>query len=408
MPDFSLTVIVIALLATWCFVGPIVLLVIYRQILHSLWQEPVFRYPVLVIESDDWGAGPVQAQTAALNNLINLLTKYKDSAGRHPVVTLALVLAVPDSAAIQREGRYGRLMLDAVMFKPVVEAIKRGRAAGIFSLQLHGLEHYWPDTLMGITDAAVQVWLREEMPPATEELPSALQSRWVDASSLPSRPHSPQVIEAAVAEEAGLFERILGQRALVVVPPTFVWTHEVEQAWARHGVKVVITPGRRYTCRDEAGRPGCVEGAFLNGMIGAGVSYMVRDDYFEPERGHYAEQALAALAQKWSQGRPCLLETHRANFIGDRAVAERSFAEMDRLYALALARFPNLRFASCEELAIALQKGDAAWIDTRWAMRFSAWVSRVRTQPRFWKLARFTGLAWLMQGTAWAGRIMTG
>lgn len=393
----------LSLLVGWA-IGVTLLVWMCRRELMAIFREPVCAFPILIVESDDWGAGPVKPQARALSRLGNVLLKYNDYTGRHPVVTLALILATPDGLAIRREMRYGRHLLDDTMFSPVVAAINCGRVAGIFSLQLHGLEHFWPDTLMVSMDPSVQAWLRDESPPATESLPSPLQSRWVDASTLPTRPHSADKIEAAVAGETDLFERLFGQRAMVVVPPTFVWTREVEQAWVRHGVHTVITPGRRYTCRDETGKPGCAEGPFLNGMSGAGVTYLVRDDYFEPERGHTAEQALRALDRKWSQGRPCLLETHRANFIGDSAVAERSFTEIDRLYAEALFRFPSLRFVSCEELGVAFRDGSAVLIESRWGMRVAAWVERARALPRFWKLARLTGLAWLMEGAAWFGR----
>ncbi len=382
------------------------LLLAYRHALAARWREPVLRYPVLIIESDDWGAGPVQAQAIALNQILNALSKYKDTTGRHPLITLALVLATPDGTTIRNTGRYTRILLNDHALSPVLEIIIRGQAAGIFSLQLHGMEHFWPDTLISSTDPAVHAWLRDESPSATESLPSFLQSRWIDASTLPSRHHPAHKIEAAVAEETDLFQHLFGQRTLVVVPPTFVWTKEVEQAWARHGIQFVVTPGRRYTCRDAEGNPGCVEGPLWNAMAGAGVSYLVRDDYFEPERGHTAEHALLALERKWSQGRPCLLETHRANFIGDVAVAQQSIAEIERLYTEALSRFPSLRFVSCEELGVALRERDPAWVESRLGIRISTWVARVRTLPRFWRLARLTGLAWLMVGGAQTMRAM--
>ncbi len=395
-------------LSGYVLVGSSLVLLRYGAALRRLWREPVLRHPLLIVESDDWGAGPVQAQATALDRLRRLLVKHRDAAGRHPVVTLALILAVPDGGAIRTEAHYVRRPLGDAAFAPVIDAIERGRAAGVFSLQLHGLEHFWPDSLMACNDPGVQAWLREDAPPATERLPSPLQSRWVDAPTLPSRNHPPERVRAAVAEETELFARILGQPAAVVVPPTFVWTREVEHAWARHGVQTVITPGRRYTCRDGAGRPGGAEGAFFNGMSEAGVTYLVRDDYFEPERGHTAEDALRALARKWSQGRPCLLETHRSNFIGDPKVAERSLVEIERLYTEALARYPSLRFASSEELAAALRNKNSAWIEPRWRAQVPAWVSRTRALRRFWRLARLTGLAWAMDAFAWFCRTRAG
>ncbi len=368
----------------------------YRRELLAAWREPVLRHPVLIIESDDWGAGPVEAQARALHQLVELLTKFKDRTGRHPVMTLALVLAVPDGPSIRRDGRYHRLTLEDPMFAPVREAIERGRAAGVFALQLHGLEHYWPDALMASPDPAVRAWLEGDAPAITERLPSPLQSRWTDASVLPSRPLPPERIAAAVAEEVRLYERIFGERPRVAVPPTFVWNEAVERAWAREGIEFVVTPGLRSACRNADGVPDCDAGPFHNGLRGAGVGYVVRPDYLEPERGHRAERALAALAARTAEGRACLLETHRSNFIADVALSSSAFEAIHQLYNAALQQNQELRFPSTAELGDALRQSDPTWCETRMRARLTAWRVRIRAIRRFWRLARVSGLAWLL------------
>jgi len=385
-------------LLPWLWLGIVGCVLFYcRRDLRAVWREPVLRYPVMIIEGDDWGAGPVDAQAHALNRLVEVLSRYRDQTGRHPVMTLALVLAVPDGPAIRRDGQYHRRLLDDPLFNPVRQAIERGRAAGVFALQLHGLEHYWPAGLVASTDPAVRAWLTGETPGTTEKLPSPLQSRWVDASVLPSRPLEQSAVASAVQQEANHFQRIFGMTPRVAVPPTFVWTEAVERAWAQAGVEFVVTPGLRSACRNAAGVPDCDSGPFYNNQPGLGVTYLVRDDYFEPERGHRAERGLAALAHKWGQRRACLFETHRSNFIGDAAAASRHLAEIDRLYAVLLKHYPDLRFTSTEELARALQQGNPVWVETRFSIRLAAWLSRTRDLRIYWKLARVSGLAWLMR-----------
>lgn len=381
------------LLLLW-FIANGALVLHYRRDLLRLWREPVFRYPILIFESDDWGAGPVEAQATALNRLVDVLTRHTDCNGRHPVMTLALVLAVPDGPAIRRDRRYHRRLLDDPMFAPVLDAIERGRSVGVFSLQLHGLEHYWPAALMASTDPAVRAWLVNDSPATTEALPPPLQSRWVDASVLPSRPLDRTDVFRATAEEADLFERIFGHRPRVAVPPTFVWTEAVEAAWASQGVEIVVTPGLRSACRNARGLPDCDSGPLRNGQGGAGVTYVVRDDYFEPERGHRAEQTLEVLRRKWREGRPCLLETHRSNFMGDPVSSGQHMEEIGRLLGLARARYPALLFMSTEELGNAFRYSDQAWIEQRLFQRMAAWAARLRAQGPFWKAARLTGLAW--------------
>jgi len=47
----------------------------------------------------------------------------------------------------------------------------------------------------------------------------------------------------------------------------------------------VVTPGLRSACRNITGLPDCDSGPIYNNQPGHGVTYLVRDDYFEPERG---------------------------------------------------------------------------------------------------------------------------
>lgn len=367
----------------------------HRAALLRLWREPVLRHPVLIVESDDWGAGPAR-QDEALARLARLLRAHRDGLGRHPLITLALILAVPDGEAC-RTGAYRRRDLGDPIFAPVRDAMAEGQAAGVFALQLHGMEHYWPPALMASADAGVAAWRASPEPLATEQLPSHLQSRWTDASSLPSRALAPDAVHAAVEEETALFARLFSRPARVVVPPTFLWTAEVERAWSAMGVEFVVTPGRRYNCRDERGRPGCIDAAMHNGERGEGVTYIVRDDYFEPERGHDAATALDALARKQREGRACLLETHRSNFIGDAAVVERAFTALDDLYRSALMRYSTLRFLSTEELGRALRDGDPAWVVAEWRQRLPAWSARLREVEGFWRLARLSGLSFVIK-----------
>lgn len=363
----------------------------YRRELLALWREPVLKYPVLIIESDDWGAGPVEPQARALNRLVDVLTQFKDCSGRHPVMTLAIVLAVPDGPAIRATGRYHRITLEHPMFAPVLAAIERGRKAGVFALQLHGLEHYWPPALMASEDPAVRAWLEGDPPATTEELPSHLQSRWTDASVLPSRPLSAEEIARAVHEEVELYTRVFGERPRVAVPPTFVWNEAVEAAWAREGIEVVVTPGLRSACRNAEGIPDCDSGPLRNGQQGQGVVYIVRDDYFEPERGHRAEMVELALADKYAQGRPCLLETHRNNFIVSASGLNDSIRAIDGLLRETLRRHPAIRFMATIELRGLSVRSDLKATAGMWKS-WMMWCNRIRGVPRMRTWAKLAGL----------------
>ncbi|KXX63323.1 hypothetical protein [Marichromatium gracile] len=380
---------VVLLLCGWCAI-----LLVYRRRLLRLWREPMLAAPVLIIESDDWGPGPA-SHVAALERLVELLARHRDAWGRAAVMTIGAVLAIADTAAI-RAGEiscYRRRRLcdsDGVAMREVLLA---GRARGVLALQLHGMEHYWPQSLLTAArrDAEVRDWLETAAGSDTERLPSALQSRWTDVTTLPSRPLPEAEIRAAVAEEVACFETSFGTRPLVAVPPTFVWTEQVERAWAEAGVRVIITPGRRLTGRDRAGQPGGCDRDILNGERGAGgVRYLVRDLYFEPALGHRPERLCDELARHFALGRPALIETHRFNFTGEQA--ETAYAALETLLEQARARWPGLRFMSAEALAAGQATG-AEWLVGDRARRLEVWLRRAARIDRLRKLAWSSGLA---------------
>lgn len=375
----------------WVLVNALIIAT-YRRDLRRIWREPVFRYPILIIESDDWGAGPL-SQADALDDIARVLQGHKDATGRAPIFNLALVLAVPDGPAIRTAGAYRRVSLDDPMFAPVLSALRHGQARGVFALQLHGMEHYWPQALMTCQDVQIQGWLHQGAPAVTEQLPSHLQSRWVDAGRLPSTAHTEAAVRTAVAEEVRAYARIIGEAPKVVVPPTFVWTRATEQAWANHGLQCIVTPGWRYTRRNADGLPDGDEGPIVNGDQADGLTYLARTDYFEPARGRDAVHALRALDRATAEGRPCVLENHRDNFIGDLHTRERSLRELGKLYRDALARHSDLRFISSWQLGCILRTHDAQWLRARTWDRAPYLWARLQRTGRLWKLMTLTGLA---------------
>jgi hypothetical protein len=376
------------LLLLWALV-----LLAFARPLRARWREPVFRHPLLVIESDDWGAGPL-VQAEILDSIAAALRSLRDHAGRHPVMTLGIVLEVPDTEWMTRENGadYRGRGLDDAQYAPLRSAIASGVAAGVFVPQLHGRAHYWPRALMAAarTDPKVRAWLAASPPALTEDLPTPLQSRWIDASRLPSQPLDPGEIATAIAEEAAAHRRIFGASPEVAVPNTFIWNSDVERAWKTVGVDVVITPGRRATSRDAAGDLAEIDRLMLTGdPSDAGQCYLVRDVFFEPVLGHPAQRMVDGLAARTRQGRVCLVETHRFNFLRE---LDRSLEALRAAIASSLAAHPELRFASSIEIARAIRRGDAALVDDRALPRIRAWLARLREIPRFRRAALFTGL----------------
>lgn len=389
--------------AGWLLVVAFVFGGFERRILLRLWCEPVMRCPVLIIESDDWGPGPPE-DAEALQHLIEVLSRHRDGQGRRVVMTLGMLLSVPDGQEIRRteEQEYYAALLSEPRFASILAAIQRGVEEGVFSPQLHGMEHYWPAAVMKASRERedVHAWLVQDGVPRSEDLPAELQSRWIDASVLPSRELPAGEVAVAAIHEVEAFGRVFGAKPAVVVPPTFVWTDQSEAAWSSAGMRVVVTPGVRYVRRDgEAKLIGDDERVY-NGEIGvSGMIYVVRDDYFEPALGHRAGRAVAAMEAKIRVGRPTLLETHRFNFTGSSAQTDDALRETELLLRSVVERFPGVRFISTAELASAMSRADPDLVERSFALRIRAWLARLARIPRLRKLAWLSGAivpAWLI------------
>jgi hypothetical protein len=376
-------------LALWALV-----LLGFARPLRARWREPVFRHPLLVIESDDWGAGPLQ-QAEALRRIAAVLQSFRDAARRHPVMTLGMVFEVPDSERMAREGltTYRACDLNEACFDELRHVIRAGTESGVFAPQLHGQCHYWPKALMAAAqrDGGVRDWLTGSRLPRTESLPAHLQTRWIDAAQLPSRPLEAAEVTQAVKQETASFRNLLGAPAAVAVPTTFVWTADVERAWKEAGVEVVVTPGRRATSRDATGQPAGVDRWMLTGESSdAGQCYLVRDVFFEPALGHSVQRLLDGLEDRARQGRACLVEMHRFNFLQQM---DPSLIMLRSAIESSLDRYPDLRFATPLEFARSAAREDSALLETAFGARLRAWLARLYEIPRFHRMTRLTGLA---------------
>jgi hypothetical protein len=212
-------------------------------------------------------------------------------------------------------------------------------------------------------------------------------------------------VRSLAVEEVAAYRAVFGCPPAVVVPPTFVWTAEVERAWAGEGVVAIVTPGRRLEHRDREGRPGGPPGALWNGQRGSEeVVYLVRDVYFEPALGHRPEAALEVVEERVRCGRPALVEIHRANFVGDPKEAQAAGVALRSLLAGAERRFAALRYLSAEELAAQYRDpstGDLVRTDLR--ARAGMFPRRLLAVPGLARWAARTGLGPVLRALSRAG-----
>src|SRR5690606_391556 len=119
----------------WLAAACALLWLLHARELVRLWREPMGCRAVVVVESGDWGPGPA-SDAEMLGRLSRLLSTIRDIEGRPAVMTLGVVLGKPDGATILADEfrRYRRSTLGEPEYAAIVQAIKQGRAAGVFAL----------------------------------------------------------------------------------------------------------------------------------------------------------------------------------------------------------------------------------------------------------------------------------
>lgn len=177
------------------------------------------------------------------------------------------------------------------------------------------------------------------------------------------------------------------------MPPTFVWTAQVESYWYEQSVEYLVTPGRRFEGRSDTGAPSGMGWKIYNSqMSDSGLRYIVRNDYFEPSLGHSADMAMSYLEKKTKLAQPTLLEIHRSNFIQGREQTDMSLAELEKVIVNACKNYPELMFLSTKELADKYVANTSNFIELSYLMKMNVVTERILAYQALKKWLYISGL----------------
>lgn len=341
----------------------------------------------LVIESDDWGSirqsSPAawkeqiarSAKTEAdpffhydalergedLERIWEVLSKYTDRDGNHPVMTADYAVANPDFARIEAGG------LESYFWEPFPETAKRypdsenllelcrqGMEAGVWKPQLNCREHVqvpgWMKALRQ-RDPEISWAFAHQMISTAESVTSRQHFGYMDAFCYP--PSVARALDRLVEEAAGLFQALFGFRSETFVASCYVWNSALEQSLRKNGIRAMQGGWYQWI-------PG-PEGSFVKktpygGARSAHQLYLVRNCLLEHSLFGDRDCVGRCLGEiesafRWKQ--PAVLSSHRVNYIG-RLVPGNGAAGariLDELQGEVLKRWPDVRFLSSDQLA---------------------------------------------------------
>jgi hypothetical protein len=344
---------------------------------HQAWHSP---NPILVIESDDWGAehfaDPETAQkwgTAKtcfdgletpldVESLCEILTGVVDCHGRPAVVTANFILGNADFDAMEGNGcsRFVMKSIDAGWNHEadgvaLWRAYRQGFAGGVLTPQLHGLLHFDPDD-----------WLRR----LQQKNPSARRAfarRMIGEENVhglgvqsmaPFYFSAGEQIKTRMRHGANAFTRLFGMPSITTIAPCYGWrSPDTEQACVAAGIRAMQGQTFQYL-------PGGAMVPHYMGQKGpANIIYLTRNGDLEPvDSGTTADQCLRRIADAFGRNAPAILSSHRVNYTSRISFKHRDhgLSVLAAVLKTVKRNYPDVEFLSSDQLLrrmCALQHG---------------------------------------------------
>nr|WP_321522366.1 hypothetical protein [uncultured Macellibacteroides sp.] len=355
------------------------------------------RRKILVIESDDWGSQRVRSKedTKALASggfdfsetsfyqydgletdndilgLLEVLYKYRDKNGSHPVFTLACNVANPDYEKIKatdfKEYNYipsKKACSEDPARKNVFaihdEGIRKGMTYPVF----HGREHL-----------NVQRWLRmlqAKDPSVTMlfehgscnyiyginkqflgELPAAFDLEF--ASDLDYQ-------RKVIADGLELFKQTWGYDSRYFIMPNGPINNQLEQDTYAKGVQFLLGDRRQNEPLGDGQYKKHLR--WLGDRNQYGQYYLTRNGFLEPGvmEGDLCvnslEKALSAVERAFRWYKPAIISSHRINYIGflNPEIRDKGLKTLDLFLAEVLKRWPDVEFMNSVQLGDLMAK----------------------------------------------------
>lgn len=356
-----------------------------QTLTHNLLNIPGWRTKrhIVVIESDDWGSirmpsrevyerllkegyrvdknayerNDSLAREDDLNALFEVLSKYKDRNGNHPVITANCAVANPGFERIKADDfrNYYFEPFTATLQRyqgceKSFELWKQGLDEGLFKPQFHAREHLnvarWMHDLQNDLNDARHVFDYGIM----GLFPKEGNNKNVYQVALDDSKYKLQPISEIISEGLGMFETIFGYKSQSFIAPCYTWNPVLEETLHEKGVLGLqgmvyqTNPGNRHIRH------------WMGDKNSFGQVYTIRNCSFEPSQSKNRDKVISdclyriKCAFRWSK--PAVMSAHRINFIG--AINEENRTEnlkqFDILLSEIMHQWPDVEFISSDGL----------------------------------------------------------
>jgi hypothetical protein len=348
---------------------------------------------LIVIESDDWGSIrmpstqvfsklkdrgiPVDKSpycrfdslesNTDLEYLFEILTKFKDINGNHPIITANTVVGNPDFEKI-KQSQFNKYFFESFYETlarypnrdKVVSYYKQGIKSKIFIPQFHGREHVNVEMWLDLLKSNKQFQFAFEhglWGLSTDVFPNFNKSIQATLDSF-----NDNFLISSINSGLILFEELFGYKSKSFIANNFIWNSTLNSALKANGIeflqgmKYQILPKNGYEKRKLVRH-------YLGKKNNLGQFYLIRNCSFEPSLDNSGtNKTIQEIQNAFFWKKPAIISTHRINFIGDIVESNRTknLKDFELLLKNILKMWPNVEFVSSNVLGeiIKLNKND--------------------------------------------------
>lgn len=343
---------------------------------------------IIVFESDDWGSirmpnkkvfeetikygvdvskCPFNTYDTLANSddfeaLFDILIKFKDSVGNHPIITANTIVANPDFEKIANDNfhnyHYEPFTKTIEKYYPnknVFNYWKEGIHNKIFRPQLHGREHLyvrlWMDFLKNKSDETLFAFQNNFFGISTT-ISKEKRSSFLPALDLYSFTEI-QDQKIIIEEAQSIFFSKFGFNSKSFIAPNYTWSQQLEPILKNIGIETL--QGSKYQQQPIIGVGTRRIKHYTGEVNSSGQVYLSRNVQFEPSINKeldWFNLVLNEIENAFFWKTPAIVSVHRLNFIGGLKTENRNenLKMFTSILSTILKRWPDVEFLSSDEL----------------------------------------------------------
>jgi len=344
---------------------------------------------IIVFESDDWGSIRMPSYAIYeqllrdgirvdkctynridsleseedLSSLFDVLVKFRDKYGNHPVITANTCVANPDFDKI-RASDY-----KIYYYEPSIETLKRypfhknvfalwklGIKENIFYPQFHGREHVNIPLWLKLLQENNEVFIKAFDLGLWGIGPEVLKTSKIHIQAAFDASDESEILNQheIIKEGLNLFQSLFGYRSRSFIANNFIWDKSLNATLAKSGTEFI--QGMKYQILPVNNRHKReLIFHFTGEMNDLGQVYTVRNCNFDPGETPDLDNMSNCLGQiknAFFWKKPAIISTHRLNYIGsiDKSNRTKNLSLFKQLIHQIIKNWPDVEFRTSVEL----------------------------------------------------------